>query len=427
MARGFRLLILMLLAGAAAAAAIHACASDAPGTTRAFPAQKNAVQQFAPSEDVQRILSWLPADTESVFVANGPFSFPDLEPPDQPSPFTSASAEELKVDFEAEPLALVGFRNGVLAKRLIDQRVQIALEGSRHYRAPSGLGEALYEGCSIVIFERDVSDRTGAFLKDSLASDHPSEKIEGQSVTVFQEQLESDTWTILLAFPKPDTVLACSGRDYLREVLARMRGGEGAPGAHREVALPDSLPEWKYVDARSRFWAIRHFNKSQAAKDPTSPFAATKSPDGAAAASASAASTPAAASANAASGAVNSIAASSTPATSSKGDESLDAASASVPANPPDAQAIGLTFNFDPYKSWAATITYLSADPAMAAKLRSSAYFAPGDPAAAASLKIDLREAAPGAFALTYQLHDREAIHVFRLMLAAALGHAVYL
>lgn len=411
MARGFRLLILMLLAGAAAAA-IHARASDAPGApgasraTGASFAQKNAVQQFAPSEDVQRILSWLPADTETVFVANGPFSFPDLEPPDQPSPFTSASAEELKVDFEAEPLALVGFRNGVLAKRLIDQKVQIALEGSRHYRVPSGLGEMLYEGCSIVIFDRDVSDRTAAFLKDSLASDHPPEKIEGQSVTVFQEQLESDTWTILLAFPKPDTVLACSSRDYLREVLARMRGGEGSPGAHRDVALPDSLPEWKYVDARSRFWAIRHFDKSQAAGDPTSPFATAKSPDGAGAGAASTASTPAA---------------------SSKGDESLDAASASVPANPPDAQAIGLTFNFDPYKSWAATITYLSADPAMAAKLRASAYFAPIDPSAAASLKIDLREAAPGAFALTYQLHDRESIHVFRLLLAAALGHAVYL
>ena len=397
MTSGLRVTIVVFVAAAAAAAAIHARASGALPASRE---QRNSIQQFPPSEDVQRILSWLPADTETVFVANGPFSFPDLEPPEQPSPFTSASAEELKVDFEAEPLALAGFRNGVLAKRLIDQKVQIALEGSRHYRVPSGLGEALYEACSIMIFTRDVSDRTGAFLKESLASDHPPEKIEGQNVTVFQEQLESDTWTILLSFPKPDIVLACSGRDYLREVLARMRGGEGTPGAHRDVALPDSLPEWKYVDARSRFWAIRHFDKSQAANDPTSPFAAPNPADGAAAAPA--------------------------PVATAKGDEPLDGGRASVPANPPDSHAIGITLNFDPYKSWAATITYLSADPAMAAKLRASAYFAPGDPAAA-SLKIDLREAAAGAFAITYQLHDREAIHVFRLLLAAAFGHAVYL
>lgn len=362
------------------------CALAISASSAAVSAQKNAVKQVPPTEDLQNILSWFPADTESLFVANGPFSFPDLEPPNQPSVFTSTSAEELKVDFEALALSLVGFRNGVLANRLMDQKVTVAVEGARHFRVPSGLGETLFEGCSVLVFARDVSDRTGSFLKESLASDHVPEQIEGQSVTVFKEQLESDTWTILLAFPKPNTILACTGRDFLREMLARMNGNRGNP---RTNAFPDELPEWKYVDASTRFWAIRHFDRSQGADDPTSPLAPPKKQ-------------------------------------ADVGGSSLDNVPTASAAALRDGQAIGLTFNFDPYKSWNATITYLSADPGIAAKLRGSEYFAPGDPTAA-PLKPNFREVAPGVVSITYQLQDRQAVHVFRLLLSAALGHAVYL
>jgi hypothetical protein len=365
-------------------------------TIGAFPKaiQKGAVKANSPSDDVRAILSWLPADSESLFVANGPFTFPDLTPPDAPSVFTTPSPEELRNDFEAMPLSAIGFRSGVLANRFIGAKVSVVVEAARHFRAPTGLGETLYEGCSIAVFSEDVSARADSFLKESLAADHPPEKIEDQNVTGFNEQLESDKWTILVAFPNPKTVIACTNRDFLRDVLARVNHRAASVTASgtatsEAVAFPDSLPEWKYVDARNRFWAIRHFDKSQAAEDPTSPLTAPKKQaDG--------------------------------------GDASLDSAHAASAAALFDDQAIGLTFNFDPYKAWAGTVTYLSSDPAVAAKLQKSA-FAISDEPAAAPLKPNFRDLAPGVVSISYQLTDRQAVHFFNVMLSAALGHAVYL
>ena len=357
----------------------------------AFPhaLQKGAVKSNPPSDDVRAILSSLPADSESLFVANGPFTFPDLTPPDEPSVFTTPSPEELKSDFEALPLSTIGFRSGVLANRFIGEKVLVVVEASRHYRPPASLGETLFEGCSIAVFARDVSDRTGSFLKESLASVHPPEKIEDQNVTVFNEQLESDKWTILVAFPKPNTVIACTNRDFLRDVLARMAHPAGSAAASAGAAFPDSLPEWKYVDARNRFWAIRHFDKSQAANDPTSPLAPPRKPAD-----------------------IDAQAPDSTPTPSA--------------AALHDEQAIGLTFNFDPYKAWAGTITYLSSDAAIAARLRESDFALSREPAAA-PLKPNFRELSPGVVSISYQLQDRQAVHFFSLMLSAVLGHAVYL
>src|SRR6185295_10790975 len=53
---------------------------------------------------------------------------------------------------------------------------------------------------------------------------------------------------------------------YLREVLERIRGKAG------ERALRGTLAEWKFVDTKAPFWGLRHYDKSQARIDPTSPF-----------------------------------------------------------------------------------------------------------------------------------------------------------
>ena len=332
----------------------------------ALQAQKGGIKAVPPSEDMQKILSWLPADTETIFVANGPFNLPDLSPREFAPGAHAESPDDLKEDFEAIPLSLIGFKNGLLANRLQGQKVLVALEGSRHFRSPTGVGESPFEGCSLALFARDVSDRVGPFLKDSISMGQHSEQIEGQQVVVFNEQMESDVWTILVDSPQPDLVLACTSRDYLRTLLIRMRGARGA------MALPDNLPEWKYVDAHARFWAIRHFDKAQAADDPTSPFGGKKS------------------------------------------------------ANIPDEQAIGLTFHFDPYKSRDATVIYLSGGTGISKQLRESR-LAGGDNPAAAPLDIEFRELSPGVVSVTYYLEDLEGINLFRFILSAMLGHAVYL
>jgi len=84
--------------------------------------------------------------------------------------------------------------------------------------------------------------------------------------SVFEQKLENDLWTIYVSFPQNNVVLVATNRSFLQEVLVRMRGKEG------QRALPDSLPEWKYVNRNSQFWGIRHFDRTQAKMDPSSPF-----------------------------------------------------------------------------------------------------------------------------------------------------------
>jgi hypothetical protein len=327
--------------------------------------ERNAKKAAPPSEELQQILAWFPPDTETILVANGPFSFPDLSPREGP-PALLESVDDLKEDFEGLPLAPFGFKTDLLANRLQGQKVEFAVEGARHFRNPEGLGAAPFEGCSITEFARDVSDRTTPFLADSAKAALPPEQIEDQKVAVYQEQLGSDVWTIFVDFPKPTLALACTNRDFLHEVLVRMRGARGA------MALPDDLPEWKYIDTHVRFWGFRHFDKTQWKEDPAPPFEGEK------------------------------------------------------PSGIPDEQAIGLIFRFDPNKSRTATITYFSADKAILRKLKDSRLSGGGEPAAK-DLNVDYSELAPGVVAITYELGAPDCVNLFVSILSASLGHAIFI
>jgi hypothetical protein len=73
-------------------------------------------------------------------------------------------------------------------------------------------------------------------------------------------------WTYFLAVPRPKVLLVANNRKYLQEVLERM--------AQKKVprALPDQLPEWRFLDASARFWGLRHYDPTQAKMDRTSPL-----------------------------------------------------------------------------------------------------------------------------------------------------------
>jgi len=248
---------------------------------------------------LSKALSWLPADTETLIVASGPFLIPPLETEVDEDRTRLLSKEEINEKFEALPTLLVGLPKGLL-ERLNSRKVAFAMEGSRHFRSPAELGEMPYEGCNIVVFADDIASLGDAFMKDSNSAGTKFEEVEGQRVAVFQEELEEDVWTALVVFPKPGVLVVATNREYLREVLARIGGARGPR------ALPDELPEWKYVNTRARCWALRHYDKSQANLDPSSPLGAEKFADF------------------------------------------------------PNDKAIGLVFNFDPVPGRGTTITYLS-------------------------------------------------------------------
>jgi hypothetical protein len=218
------------------------------------------------SEDLARTISWLPADTETIAVARGPFMLATSTLGQNESKDRAISDKELAGTFEQLPLALLQFKNGLLAKHLEGKTINLALEAARHFRPPAGLGEMPFEGCAIAVFADNLRNEIGSFTKDSRTSALKVERIEDQDVPVFQEKLEQDTWTTFVAFPNEHVILVASDRDYLAEVLARLRGKIG------QRALPSDLPEWKYVNTGARFWAVRHYAKSEAQADPSSPY-----------------------------------------------------------------------------------------------------------------------------------------------------------
>lgn len=310
-------------------------------------------------------LSWLPADTETLIVANGPFSIPPRESETDETRTCLLSKEEINENFEALPTALVGLPKGLI-KKLNSRKVAFAMEGSRHFRSPSELGEMPYEGCDIVAFVGEVSSLGDAFMQDSKNVATKFEEVEGQRVAVFRKKLEEDVWTTLVAFPKPNVLVVATSRDYLREVLARIGGATGPR------ALPDELPEWKYINIHNHCWGLRHYDKSQANLDPSSPIGGEKS------------------------------------------------------ANFPDDKAIGLVFNSDAAPGRGTTITYLSGSKNVLEIVQEGLFPAQSGPDSIKDLRILYREIAPGVVQGSFDLVHSEPVWYFTFVLMAILGHGVY-
>jgi hypothetical protein len=313
---------------------------------------------------IEQMLNWLPVDTETVSAVMGPFLLPPMEKDSSGSLRTASSRDEVRDQFMRFPLWLLVGKDGLLAKNLKDEPIVAEIEGSRSFQAPTGLGGMRYQGGVIAVFAGNVTANADAFLRDSASGILRKQQIEGHQVTVFQEKSEVDIWTTYVAFPKPNVAVVATNEDYLREVLARINGKQGAR------ALPANLPEWKHVNIHAEFWAVRHYQKTGAEQDPSSPF--------------------------------------------NRGWGKTS-----------DPQAIGLTFSFDPDKSKVATITYLSRDETSLQRIKRE-YFAEHGPAET-QMHIQYREIEAGALEGTYNIEQLETADAFAFVLEGLLGHAIYL
>ena len=250
---------------------IHTHAGFALSSIALLALSVGAAAQAAPRQkpeksplDVDTVLWWLPGDTETVFVAQGPFRMMPRDPRLQP-------ARSLQMILQATNLsALAGSEENRRFKQVLGRTVLLAVEGSRRFRPPSRLGSTLFEGCEIVQFKDEPGDNGNRLKQSFERSAKRKETLNGVQVFVYEEMLEQDLWTTFVASPKANLFLAATNESYLTEVLGRM--------SHRAEtrALPDSLPEWKYVDRTAPFWAVRHFDPKGASQDPTSPFGGRK-------------------------------------------------------------------------------------------------------------------------------------------------------
>jgi len=227
-----------------------------------------------------------------------------------------------------------------------------------------------YEGCQIAVLAEATVNRRDSFLRQFSDVAVRVDSIAGQKIPIFEEKLEDDIWTTFVAFPKPNLVLACTNPDYLREVLERIGGKVG------KRALSDTLAEWKFVDTKAPFWGLRHYDKSQAGLDPTSPF----------------------------------------------GDRSVLGAV--------DREASGIAFRFDPRTRNVVTISYFSGTRDILGFLQKQSPLSMkivGTVDSTANLPVTYRQAAPGVAEIKYQLGGALPVDLFVFVAMAAFGHAVYI
>ena len=219
----------------------------AASTTRGTP-QEPTKPSISPIE----LLSWLPTDTETVVVTQ--------------TPATRRNGPLFGV-LNLEQIHFGDSTSETTAKRqLRGFRVKASVEGSRHFRAPSGLGETRYEGATLFVLDRPIGSRSSAVMSELKKGSEGVISVEGIDVVQVREKLEDDVLTFYITIARPDIVIVATDREYLADVLRRRATREGPP------ALPTALPEWRWVDVNAPYWAIRHYRRDHVDDDPTSPF-----------------------------------------------------------------------------------------------------------------------------------------------------------
>jgi hypothetical protein len=230
------------------------------GFGSATPSYEQPLLHARPAAEIEELLWWLPADTETVMVTQAP-----VRPSGPLFEAMPTAAGKLDVD-ERES-------GKILTRYLARSRVTATVEGSRRFAPPSGLGGMLFEGASLYLFAKPIASRAGlmAALDRKAVS---REQIGKVKVVEFRDEIEDDTWSTFIAVPRSDVLVVGTNREYLAELLDRI------PARSSTRALPSDLPEWKWVDVRAPFWALRHYRKDRGGIDPTSPY--TKDRTGAA-------------------------------------------------------------------------------------------------------------------------------------------------
>ncbi len=201
---------------------------------------------------VERVLRWLPEDTETVFVARS-VTLTELNP--DPTP----SWQDIGVSLASSDLHLVD--DGRYAKRLLGRKVDCIVSGARNFEGVSKSGPRS-ECCSIIIFDAALGDAAREWTEDLRQGAKAVRTIAGREVFVFPSPaskgayVEAKEWQgAYFVYLRPDTVLCASSDRYLETVLRR---SEEAPGGR---ALPDDLPEWGHVDFDAPVWMLRHIPK----------------------------------------------------------------------------------------------------------------------------------------------------------------------
>ena len=211
--------------------------------------------------NVSNVIGWLPPNTETLIVANGPIA----------AAVKSAQSFDLAASL-AQSVAFRLFRFRAtqdLIRPLDGAHIRFAVEGARAFRRPQGFGLSTYDGCHIIVFDNADIDLIDQFLHSVETASVSKTKIDGIVALQLKWRAERDAWTAFVVRVRPEVVIVATSERMLTQVLQRAKAGAD------KSAFPSSLPEWSGADTSARVWAIRHYARGGNAPNPTSPLTST--------------------------------------------------------------------------------------------------------------------------------------------------------
>jgi hypothetical protein len=199
--------------------------------------------------DVERLVKWLPEDTETLIVARSiTFNPPKWEHMKGWSVYANFLLTN-DIDVAGDPLA-----------PLRGREISLAVQGARNFDVVTKFGGLRGEHCTVFSLSNPL-EAGGRDLTEHLRRHAASVRsMGGRDVFTFasailrQHEFKPLPWEgSYFVVLDPKTVLHATSDRYLAEVLARVT--KAVPGR----ALAGSLPEWRHVDLTAPAWVLRHF------------------------------------------------------------------------------------------------------------------------------------------------------------------------
>jgi hypothetical protein len=202
-----------------------------------------------PATELRRVLDWFPEDMETLVVAQS-FSIPECSDKSKAAKGAAAFLSSLALG-ELEDNEQIGPLSG--------RKVLLAVNGMRLPQVTSEFGEFYAEGCSIIVFDRDLGqaavDWTNALRKQA----KEIRKISGREVFCFRSK-KIKAWKgpgIYFVKLAPDTILCATHDEFLQQLLERIDSPPRSGTPARARAFPDGLPEWTAINRSAPAWMIR--------------------------------------------------------------------------------------------------------------------------------------------------------------------------
>lgn len=209
---------------------------------------------------VERVLAWLPGDTESV-VAGSSFKIPARFARDK---IISGDADESVPNILAQTALGELFELDVKYRVLVAEKdVAFAIRGNRNYYSASASPPSYNsESCAVIIFEKDLGDTANQLAALLRQGAQETRKIGGRELFAFpatermrkQFALPSrrDWLGLYIAVADSRTVVCSSSDKYIRQVLDRIESKSD------RAAIPQNLDVWKQIRPNAKAWAVWH-------------------------------------------------------------------------------------------------------------------------------------------------------------------------